>query len=52
MKLEEVEQAIYNHYQWFHNYDPCIQPLEEGELGQLWKSFDYLMKQQHPALGN
>lgn len=52
MKLEEVEQAIYDHYQHFHKVAPHVQPREEGALGQLWQSFDYLMQQQHPAYGN
>lgn len=50
--LKQVEQAIYDHYQWFHEYYPGVQPLEYGKLGQLWEAFDYLVKREHPAFGN
>lgn len=42
MKLEEVEQAIYEHYQFFHITAPGVQVQEEGRLAQLWRAFDML----------
>lgn len=43
MKLEEVEQAIYNHYQHFHREAPGVQVQEDGRLAQLWRAFDMLV---------
>lgn len=51
-KLKDVEQAIFDHYQWFHREHPGIHPQEAGKLGQLWEAFDFLVKREHPAYGN
>lgn len=41
--LEEVEQAIYDHYQFFHITAPNVKVHEAGRLAQLWRAFDMLV---------
>lgn len=45
--LEEVEQDIYNTYQWFHRENPHVKPQETGQLGALWGLFDLLIEEEH-----
>lgn len=40
--LEEVEQEIYDTYQWFHQQNPHVKPQETGRLGDLWALFDLM----------
>lgn len=49
MTLEQIEKAIYDEYQRFHEYDPSIKPKEAGWLGQLWNQFDYLIRKEGEA---
>lgn len=43
LDIAEVEQAIYDHYQFFHITAPEVTPREEGRLAQLWRAFDMLV---------
>lgn len=43
MSLEQVEQAIFDHYQFFHITAPGVVVQEEGRLAQLWRAFDMLV---------
>ena len=45
--LEEVEQDIYHHYQWWHEQNPGVVPQETGQLGALWGLFDLLIEEEH-----
>lgn len=40
MNLEQVEQEIYETYQWFHREAPNVKPQEAGHLAQLWRYVD------------
>lgn len=42
MTLEQVEQAIYDKYQWWFREAPGVHPREVGTLAQLWYRADYL----------
>lgn len=47
LKLEDVEQAIYAHYRWFHEQAPHVVPNpDSGELGALWALFDVYMEEE------
>ena len=46
MTLAQVEEAIYNLYQWFHRENPDVYPQESGYLGQLWSLFDQLIEEE------
>lgn len=42
--LAEVEQEIYDTYQWFHKEGGVtVYPREEGNLGALWALHDLLV---------
>ena len=43
LTLEEVEKAIEQHYLFFHQVQPGVQPQETGELGALWALFDRMV---------
>jgi hypothetical protein len=44
--LAEVEQEIYDTYQWFHkNAGVNVYPQESGQLGALWSLFDLLIEE-------
>lgn len=43
MTLEEVEQRIYDFYQWYAREAPGVKPKEHGLLGILWSKFDLLI---------
>lgn len=47
--LEEVEQDIYDMYQWFHGQNPNVRPQATGRLGDLWALWDLLMEDEGPA---
>lgn len=38
--LEQVEQEIYETYQWFAHEAPGVTVREEGHLGRLWAVAD------------
>lgn len=40
MTLEQIEQAIYEHYRFFSQVAPKTRVREEGRLAQLWRAFD------------
>lgn len=45
--LEEIETAIYDHYQWFAREAPGVVVQEEGHLAQLWAVADtYYAKEE------
>lgn len=44
MTLDEVEQALYDTYQFFHQVQPDVRPQETGQLGQLWAMFDEMVE--------
>lgn len=44
MTIEEVENDIYTHYQWFAKNAPGVVVREEGRLAQLWAAFDRLVR--------
>lgn len=45
--LAEVEQEIYDTYQWFHKEGGVtVYPREEGQLGALWALFDILIEEE------
>ena len=47
MTLAQVEEAIYNLYQWFHKQGGVeVYPQESGYLGQLWSLFDQLIEEE------
>lgn len=46
MTLEQVEQSIYETYQWFAREAPGVTPVETGTLGDLWALFDALIWQE------
>lgn len=41
-ELEAIEEAIYQEYRRFHEYDPSFRPREVGRLKALWEQFDWL----------
>jgi len=45
--LAEVEQDIYDTYQWFHDQNPFVKPQESGRLGDLWALFDILVEEEN-----
>jgi len=46
MTLQEVEQAIYDTYQWWHREKPGVHPREVGTLADLWRRVDYLYSKE------
>lgn len=40
MTLEQIEQAIYEHYRFFSQVAPNVKVAEAGKLAQLWRAFD------------
>lgn len=45
--LAEVEQEIYDTYQWFHKEGGVtVYPREDGQLGALWHLFDLLIEEE------
>lgn len=44
LTLEEVEQAIYEHYQFFAREAPGVWPREEGHLANLWAVADEMYR--------
>lgn len=46
--LAEVEQDIYDTYQWFHREGGIgVYPREEGRLGNLWALWDLLIEEEN-----
>lgn len=45
-KLAQVEQEIYDTYQWFHTQNPNVYPQETGHLGALWSLHDLLIEEE------
>lgn len=46
LTLEEIEQRIYDQYQFFAQVAPSVTPRETGELGTLWRLFDGMMAEK------
>lgn len=47
LTLEEVDQRIFDLYQFFHQADPTVKPNPEaGELGLLWRIHDDFMNEE------
>lgn len=44
MTLEQIEQEIYEYYQWFSKEAPLVTPSETGRLGELWGLFDRMVE--------
>lgn len=43
MKLQDVENAIQEMYQFFSLVAPGTTPAETGRLGELWAMFDEMV---------
>jgi len=48
--LEEIDQQLYDTYQWWHINKPGVTPVEVGRLAQLWRAFDRLVVEQKVEL--
>lgn len=49
--LEEVENELYETYQWFHKEaGVSVVPREEGQLGSLWALHDLLVEDRRTEL--
>lgn len=46
LTLEEVEQAIYAHYQFFAREAPGVVVQETGHLANLWSVFDDMIREE------
>lgn len=44
--LAQVEQEIYDTYQWFHEQNPHVYPQETGQLGALWALHDIMIEEE------
>lgn len=44
LTLDEIEQRIYEQYQFFAQVAPGVTPQETGELGTLWRLFDGMVE--------
>ncbi len=49
--LAEVEQEIYDTYQWFHKQAGVyVRPREEGRLGALWGLWSLLVEDEKNSM--
>ena len=46
LTLAEVEQAIYEHYQFFAREAPGVVVQEVGHLANLWAMFDEMIAEE------
>lgn len=46
LTIDDVEQAIRDHYMWFHQNAPGVQVQETGHLANLWSVWEDLYREE------